>query len=68
MGNYELNMIDHTYAIPVDTMREAFPHLSVASESEQDNSQADGTSVEQTDWQIGSHTKNIDKSMISHLD
>lgn len=49
MGNYELNMIDHTYAIPVDTMREAFPHLSVASESEQDNSQADGTSVEQTD-------------------
>lgn len=28
MGHYDLELIDHTYAIPVSTIRHVFPHLS----------------------------------------
>ena len=27
MGHYELELIDHTYAIPVSTIQQAFPHV-----------------------------------------
>ena len=47
MGQYELDLIDHTYAIPVETMRIAFPHLTPALESE--SQVAASTSQEQTD-------------------
>ena len=30
MGQYELDLIDHTYAIPVETMQTVFPHISSA--------------------------------------
>lgn len=28
MGQYELDLIDHTYAIPAETVRTVFPHLA----------------------------------------
>ena len=33
MGQFELDLIDHTYAIPVETVKTAFPHLYAASDS-----------------------------------
>ena len=33
MGQYELDLIDHTFAIPAKTIRSVFPHLSQETSS-----------------------------------
>lgn len=35
MGKYDLSLIDHTYAIPVNDLKKCFPHLYHESESEE---------------------------------